>query len=66
MVCHMEENNILEAEEERTEIAPRNAVVAAKERLYDRVNLTVGQVDKFIIICVAAIIVLTIGGVLFS
>ena len=38
----MEENNILEAEEERTEIAPRNAVVAAKERLYDRVNLTVG------------------------
>lgn len=62
----MEENNILEAEEERTEIAPRNVVVAAKERLYDRVNLTVGQVDKFIIICVAAIIVLTIGGVLFS
>ncbi|MBO4946124.1 MAG: hypothetical protein J6C88_01040 [Lachnospiraceae bacterium] len=61
----MEENNILEVEE-KTEKAPRNAVVAAKERLYDRVNLTVGQVDKFIIICVAAIILLTVGGVMLS
>ena len=61
----MEENSIVEVEE-KTEKAPRNAVVAAKERLYDRVNLTVGQVDKFIIICVAAIIVLTIGGVMLS
>lgn len=61
----MEENSVVEVEE-KTEKAPRNAVVAAKERLYDRVNLTVGQVDKFIIICVAAIIVLTIGGVMLS
>lgn len=61
----MEENSIVEVEE-KTEKAPRNAIVAAKERLYDRVNLTVGQVDKFIIICVAAIIVLTIGGVMLS
>ena len=61
----MEENNILEVEE-KTEKAPRNAVVAAKERLYDRVNLTVGQVDKFIIICVAAIILLTVGGEMLS
>ena len=61
----MEENSVVEVEE-KTEKAPRNAVVAAKERLYDRVNLTVGQVDKFIIICVAAIIGLTIGGVMLS
>lgn len=53
----------IEIEEAEDEYVPRNAVVAAKERLYDRVNLTVSQVDKFIIGCVAVILVLVIFGI---
>lgn len=53
----------IEIEETEDEYVPRNAVVAAKERLYDRVNLTVSQVDKFIIGCVAVILVLVIFGI---
>lgn len=60
----MEDNKLeIEAEEIEEEYVPRNAVVAAKEKLYDKANLTVAQVDKFIIGCVAVILVLVIFGI---
>lgn len=46
------------------EYVPRNAIVAAKENLYDRANITVAQLDVFIFMCIAAVAVLVIGGVL--
>ena len=41
---------------------PRNRIVAAKENLYDKANLTVKQVDAFIALCVAAIEALVLFG----
>lgn len=41
---------------------PRNRIVAAKENLYDKANLTVKQVDAFIALCVAAIVALVLFG----
>lgn len=64
----MEKENIIEnvdecdVVDEKDEYTPRNSIVAAKETLYDRTNLTVGQVDKFICFCIAAIIVIIIAG----
>lgn len=62
----MGQNRELEQLESMTEetYKPRNSVVAAKEKLYDKTNLTVGQVDKFIMLCVGAIMLLVAGGVL--
>lgn len=60
----MDDKNLeIEVEETEDGYVPRNAVVAAKERLYDKANLTIAQVDKFIIGCVAIILVLVIFGI---
>lgn len=67
----MEEERIIDTQsselytdDEENGYIPRNSVVAAKEKLYDRANVTVAQVDKFIIGCVAMILVLVVFGIM--
>ncbi|MDR2648367.1 MAG: hypothetical protein LBB94_01415 [Clostridiales bacterium] len=43
-----------------SEYKPRNSVVAAKEKLYGKVNISVSQVDRFIIACITVIVVLVV------
>lgn len=40
---------------------PRNKIVGAKERFYDRLNLSVRQVDIFIGVCVVVMLLLVFG-----
>jgi hypothetical protein len=73
-----DEREVLIAEQEQPEVdeqtvepqtdtyEPRNAVVRAKESLYARMNISVRQIDGFIIGCVALVILLVVIGVLWQ
>lgn len=63
----MEKERIIDNEIEtdvdnNEEYIPRNSIVAAKENLYDKANISVGQVDKFIVFCIAAIVIIIMLG----
>jgi len=51
-----------ESKEPKEPYKARNKVVEGKERLYDRMNLSVRQVDIFIGVCVIVMLLLVFGG----
>lgn len=51
-----------EAVKERTYV-PRNGIVAAKESIYDKMNISVKQVDLFIGGCCALILLFILIGI---